>query len=155
MRLVLTAALVALAGGAFADDRINLAKRYESAASIKTLVDAAMPLYDDISRACGRVRHLVPELQATYGQDSTRDEAYVSITSCCSVIDQTNVLGIGNALTQIASPTRSEIVNFVYSSASAPIHSSIESQLAAARSGVSGHCKKVPVLATILPGASQ
>ena len=30
-----------------------------------------------------------------------------------------------------------------------------KSQLAAARSGVSGHCKKVPVRATILPGASQ
>ncbi|PZR84461.1 MAG: hypothetical protein DI537_32850 [Stutzerimonas stutzeri] len=153
MRILIVFALIAFASGASAGDRTILSKRYETASSVKTLVEAAMPFFDDISRACGMVRHLVPELEANYGQDSTRDDAYVSISSCCSTVDQTNVLSIANALAQIASPTRNEIINFVYSSASEPIHASIDSQLSAARAAVSGHCKKVPVLATVLTSA--
>ncbi|RDJ20313.1 hypothetical protein DWF00_20180 [Bosea caraganae] len=147
--------ILAIAGGAAADDRVSLAKRYESSENLKTLVEATMAFSTDISRACRMVRHVVPELQANYGSDGTLDDAYVSITSCCSVIDQANVLGLGNALAQIASPTRSELVNFVYSKTSAPVHAAIDSQLGDARTAVGGHCKKVPALATILSGGTK
>lgn len=153
MRAIIAAALVAFASGSLAQEKSNtLANRYQSAQDIRTLVEAAIPFFSDISKACRKVAPLVPELEANYGHDSARDEAYVSITSCCSVISQVDILNLGNALAQIASPTRSEIINFVFSSASAPIHSAIEDQLGDARASVSGHCKKVPVLATILPG---
>lgn len=86
MRIVLAAALITIAGGAIADDRTNLAKRYESAETINALVEAGRPFFSDLSRACGKVAHLLTELRNGWGQDPVRSEAYSSISSCCVVV---------------------------------------------------------------------
>ncbi|MFC5505491.1 hypothetical protein [Bosea massiliensis] len=156
MRIVLAAALITIAGGAIADDRTNLAKRYESAESIKALVEAGRPFFSDLSRACRKVTHLLTELREGWGQDPVRNEAYSSISSCCLVVGTTNLASLINVLvqTQLA-PTKSAAVNYAFSAASAPVHASLEPLISDARASADGQCKKVPVLAAILTDASK
>lgn len=156
MRIVLAAALITIAGGAIADDRPNLAKRYESAENIKALVDAALPFFSDINRACGKVRHLVTELRENWGQDPVRSEAYVRISSCCPVQAMANVATFANVLPHVLpAPTKYEAVNFAFSTASAVVLDTLESKITDARASVSADCKKVPVLAAILTEAAK
>jgi hypothetical protein len=156
MRIVLAAALITIASGAIADDRTNLAKRYESAESITALVEAGRPFFSDLSRACGKVTHLLTELREGWGQDPVRNEAYSSISSCCLVVGTTNLASLTNVLIQTQlDPTKSAAVNYAFSAASAPLHKSLETVISDARASADGQCKKVPVLAAILTEAAK
>jgi|UPI0008295080 hypothetical protein len=156
MRIVLAAALITIAGGAIADDRTNLAKRYESAETINALVEAGRPFFSDLSRACGKVAHLLTELRNGWGQDPVRSEAYSSISSCCVVVGTTNLASLINVLTQNhLKPTKNEVVNYAFSVASEPLHKSLETLISDARASEDGQCRKVPVLAAILTEAAK